>query len=84
MSKHVPNRMCVVCRKKYEKQSLKRFVLTDEGIFHDPTGKQDGRGAYVCMNPSCQQKITTTNTLGKALGANLSDADLQNLRQVAS
>ncbi|WP_018466954.1 YlxR family protein [Calidithermus timidus] len=46
--KHIPERMCVACRRRRPKRELLRIVLTAEGPVIDPTGKKPGRGAYVC------------------------------------
>ncbi|MGQ9511002.1 MAG: YlxR family protein [Thermaceae bacterium] len=57
MSKHVPERMCVACRRRRPKGELLRFLLTREGFELDPTGKKPGRGAYVCKDsPDCWQE----------------------------
>jgi predicted RNA-binding protein YlxR (DUF448 family) len=37
-----------------EKRELIRIVRNNEGdIFVDPTGKKNGRGAYICKNKDC-------------------------------
>ena len=44
--KHVPQRMCTVCRDTNEKRSLTRVVRTGEASFEiDLTGRAHGRGA---------------------------------------
>ena len=49
MAKKIPMRMCVGCRAMKEKRSLVRGVRTEDGGAKvDPTGKMNGRGAYVC------------------------------------
>jgi predicted RNA-binding protein YlxR (DUF448 family) len=74
--KHVPQRTCVVCRQTVEKRSLVRIVNTpDEGVIIDPTGKRNGRGAYVCHQPECWQKIKATDVLDRALRIKLSPDD---------
>lgn len=52
--KHVPQRMCITCRATDAKRGLVRIVRTPEGrVVIDVTGKRNGRGAYLCKNPSC-------------------------------
>ena len=71
--KHVPERMCVVCREKSGKRALTRVVrLTDGTIVIDPTGKQNGRGAYLCDKHACWRRAATSDVLGQALRATLS------------
>jgi len=82
--KHIPQRMCVICREKYEKQYLMRFVRVADGVFADPTGKRDGRGAYVCANPTCRERAAKSDVLSKALRASLSDSDRERIRDVVS
>ena len=46
--KRQPERMCVGCGTRRPKAELIRVVCNKEGaVFLDPTGKADGRGAYL-------------------------------------
>lgn len=66
--KHIPQRTCIACRQKTDKRRLTRIVrIADEGLVIDPTGKRNGRGAYVCDQPLCWDKIVNTNLLANAL-----------------
>jgi predicted RNA-binding protein YlxR (DUF448 family) len=50
----VPNRTCVHCRSNRDKRELLRVVRTPDGsVTFDPTGKANGRGAYVCHEETC-------------------------------
>lgn len=69
--KHVPQRTCIVCRKKTDKRQLVRIVRTVDGVVVDPTGKQNGRGAYLCDNPMCWQQAIERNMLDKVLKTEL-------------
>ncbi|MEM9951194.1 MAG: YlxR family protein [Chloroflexota bacterium] len=82
--KHIPQRTCVVCRQKFDKRQLVRLVRTSDGVLVDPTGKQDGRGAYLCDSADCRQKATSTAILNHALKTTLTDEDRQRLRDIAS
>jgi predicted RNA-binding protein YlxR (DUF448 family) len=53
--KHIPQRMCVVCRESQAKKSLIRLVRTPDGVVVDPGGKEPGRGAYIHLDPDCWQ-----------------------------
>jgi uncharacterized protein len=65
--KHVPQRSCVVCRQKIDKRLLSRLVYSpDTGIMVDPTGKQPGRGAYLCRQVTCWDKAIHTTVLNQA------------------
>ena len=80
--KHVPQRQCVVCRNKYDKRQLTRYVWTGDGIMADPSGKHDGRGAYVCDKPQCRARAVDTDVLGKALGHALSTTDRRRIQMI--
>lgn len=46
--KKVPQRKCIACQERDSKKGLIRIVKNKEGeIFLDPTGKANGRGAYI-------------------------------------
>ncbi len=76
--KHVPQRTCFVCREKRDKRQLMRLVRTPEGpVVVDPTGKQNGRGAYLCDQPACWDKVLANGRLlNQALKTTVSEADL--------
>lgn len=82
--RHVPTRLCVVCREKDTKRSLTRLVRTEEGVQIDLTGKANGRGAYLCSNVRCWEKAANTDVLAKALRTSLTDDDRERIRQAMS
>ena len=66
--KHVPQRTCVACRETGAKRALIRLVRTPGGTVEvDPTGKRNGRGAYLCARVSCWERGVNERTLGRAL-----------------
>ena len=74
--KHVPKRICVVCQQKTDKRQLTRLVRTPEkAIVIDPTGKRNGRGAYLCDNPACWEQAASSQVLDRALRTGLTDAE---------
>ncbi|MCO5219535.1 MAG: YlxR family protein [Thermomicrobiales bacterium] len=83
--KHVPQRTCVVCRETNAKRTLTRIVRTGETSFEvDPTGRANGRGAYLCSQFSCWQKAATTPILAKALRVTPDETSIQNLQEFAA
>lgn len=50
--KHIPQRMCVACRKMYPQNELIRLVRDNKTgeIKFDCDKKLFGRGAYICKN----------------------------------
>jgi predicted RNA-binding protein YlxR (DUF448 family) len=66
--RHVPQRTCVACREKFDKRRLTRLVATGDGqITIDPSGKQPGRGAYLCERLACWERAVHSNLLDRAL-----------------
>lgn len=60
-------RMCIACRQMFDKKDLIRVVKNKEGqIFVDKSGKANGRGAYICSNKSCFEKLKKQKILNKA------------------
>ncbi len=54
---HVPVRMCVFCRKRLFKDTLRRFVFRNGMIVEDREGIFQGRGAYCCNSPECLERL---------------------------
>ncbi|MFV0519960.1 MAG: RNase P modulator RnpM [Lachnospirales bacterium] len=51
--KKIPERKCCGCQSMKNKKDLIRVVKSDSEYSVDLTGKQNGRGAYVCNNLNC-------------------------------
>ncbi|MDE6732754.1 MAG: YlxR family protein [Oscillospiraceae bacterium] len=52
--KRVPQRKCVGCGEMIGKKGALRVVRDKDGNFYvDPTGKKNGRGAYICNDTKC-------------------------------
>ncbi|NDJ75665.1 MAG: YlxR family protein [Chloroflexi bacterium] len=79
--RHVPQRTCIVCRTTSDKRSLTRLVRTpDDGVQVDPSGKLNGRGAYLCDQPACWDQALASDVLAKALRTTLTEADQDRVR----
>lgn len=66
--RHVPQRTCIACREAKPKRELVRIVRTPSGAVRiDPTGKQSGRGAYLCQAPACWEAGLARGALLRAL-----------------
>ena len=75
-------RMCIACRTLQDKRNLTRLVKDKEGnIFIDETGKKNGRGAYVCKNEECLNKLLKQKSLNKAFKTNVNDEIYQKLKE---
>ena len=70
--KKIPQRKCIACQERDSKKGLTRIVKTKEGeIFLDPTGKANGRGAYICKNKDCVDLVIKKRLLNRAFKSNL-------------
>jgi predicted RNA-binding protein YlxR (DUF448 family) len=78
-AKRVPIRTCVVCREKAGKRTLVRIVRTEDSVQVDPSGKMNGRGAYLCDRDSCWQRALNSDVLNKALRIMLTAEDRNRL-----
>lgn len=83
--KHVPRRMCSVCREASEKRTLTRVVRTGEESFViDLTGRANGRGAYICDKPSCWESAASSQVLARALRVTPNEESVIKLREFAA
>lgn len=63
-------RTCVGCMEESPKRALLRVIRTPEGeVRFDPTGKANGRGAYVCARLSCVEAAKKKKAFSRALKA---------------
>ncbi len=83
MGKHIPIRTCVACRARRPKRELIRIVRTPEGqVLVDPTGKAKGRGAYLCPQVTCWERILQRHTiLSHALKGPITPETVEELRR---
>ena len=73
--------MCIACREMRAKKELLRVVRTADGtLVFDATGKQNGRGAYLCRDAACLDRALKTRALERALEAQMSDSLKETLR----
>ena len=77
--KHIPQRTCIGCKEVLPKKELIRIVHTSEGILVDPTGKINGRGAYLHLQKECWERALK-GSLSKALKIDLSEQDKEYLQ----
>ncbi len=64
----IPTRTCVGCREAKPKKELLRIVRTPEGeIKLDPTGRANGRGAYICRDGACLRRAQKSKGLERSL-----------------
>ena len=81
--KRQPIRTCMGCNEKKDKKELIRIVKNKENeISLDKTGKVDGRGAYICDDIKCLEKLVKTKRLEKIFDMKIENEIYENLRGV--
>lgn len=71
------------CNEKKEKNQLIRIVKNKENEINiDRTGKMEGRGAYICDDIKCLEKVIKSKRLERVLDINISDEIYESLRGV--
>lgn len=81
--KSKPQRTCMGCNEKREKQQLIRIVKNRQNeIKIDKTGKMEGRGAYICNNVACLDRVKKSKRLEKVLDMKISEEIYEDLRGV--
>ena len=77
----VPIRQCLGCREHFEKRSLIRVVKSPVGdISLDFTGKKPGRGAYLCNNINCLNRVIKSKALSRAFETAIADDIYETLK----
>ena len=80
MQKKIPLRQCMGCREMKPKKELIRVIKSPEGkVSLDLTGKKSGRGAYLCLNAECLNKIVKTRALSRVFSMQISDSVMLDL-----
>lgn len=81
--KRQPQRTCMGCNVKKDKKDLIRIVKNkDNEVNVDKIGKQEGRGAYICDDINCLEKVIKSKRLERILDIKLSGEIYENLRGV--
>lgn len=81
--KQLPQRTCIACNTKKDKKELIRIVKNKENeIKIDKTGKQDGRGTYICNNIECLEKAKKARRIEKALKVEIPEDIFENLKNI--
>ena len=71
--KRQPMRTCIACREKKYKSELIRLVAQGDSVSIDKEKDLPGRGAYLCNNISCMEKMIKTKALDRAYRRHFSE-----------
>ena len=71
------------CNEKKDKKELIRIVKNKENLISvDETGKKEGRGAYICKDEECLEKLIKSKRLEKVFDMKISDEIYEKIRGV--
>lgn len=80
--KKIPMRTCIACRTEKPKKELIRVVRTKEGAFLvDRVGKVSGRGAYICSDKLCYEKLIKKRLLNHAFSTEINSEVYDAIRE---
>ena len=81
--KKQPQRTCMGCNQKKDKKELIRIVKNKNNeISIDRTGKKEGRGAYICDDVNCLDKLIKSKKLERVFEMSISNEIYESLRGV--
>ncbi len=78
-----PLRKCTGCNEMKPKKSLLRIVFSEEAgtMSIDPTGKQNGRGAYICKDIACFERARKNKGLERSFKKSVPTQIYESVRQ---
>lgn len=72
-TRKVPLRQCIGCGEMKTKKEMIRVIKTpEEDVLIDPTGKKNGRGAYICPSSECLKKAIKNKAIERSFKMNIS------------
>lgn len=78
-----PLRKCVVTQEMLPKETLVRIVRTKDGeVSVDPTGKKNGRGAYISKSKEILEKAQKSGILSTHLNATIDPFIYEQLKEI--
>lgn len=79
-NKKVPMRRCIASNEMKPKKEMIRIVKSKDGVLSvDPTGKMNGRGAYLSLEPEIVKEAWKQHLLNRQFGMEVSDEFYQKL-----
>lgn len=76
-------RRCISCNSQKDKSEMVRIVKPkDEELQIDLTGKKSGRGAYICKNADCLNKLLKSKKLERTFETKVNDEFYEDLRRI--
>lgn len=81
----IPQRKCVVTNEMKPKEALIRIVRNKDGeIFVDPSGKKNGRGAYLSRDITIIEQAAKTGILNQQFKTKVDTSIYEELKQLVA
>lgn len=81
----IPQRKCIVTNELKPKKEMIRVVRNKEGeVFIDPTGKKNGRGAYITIEKDVIQEAEDQKILEKVFKVKIDESVYEDLKELVS
>ena len=82
MAKKTPLRKCVGCGEMIAKKDMLRVIKTKDNVIKlDPTGKENGRGAYIHFNQECFEKAVKSKGLERSFKMSIAAEIYESLKK---
>lgn len=79
-NKHIPFRKCIGCGISKPKENLIRISCIGGNLILNLSGKENGRGVYICKDDTCIERAFKNKGLARSLRRSFSEADLAKLK----
>ncbi|MGE9896416.1 DUF448 domain-containing protein [Anaerovoracaceae bacterium SGI.195] len=76
MKTSFPQRTCIGCRNKFDQPDLLRISFWKDRLTLDKTGRDNGRGVYLCKNYDCLADAIKKNALNRSFKRSFSKEDI--------
>ena len=84
-ARKIPMRQCIGCQQMKPKREMLRVIKTPSGeIVLDATGRQNGRGAYLCFSGDCLNKAVKNKGLERSLKMKIPSQVYEQLKEEMS
>lgn len=79
----IPQRKCIVTNEMKPKKDMIRIVRNKEQeVFIDPTGKKNGRGAYITIDQHIFERAQAERILEKVFNVNIDPSLYEQLKEL--
>ena len=81
MKSKLHERMCVACGNYRSKDALLRIIKSADGFAFDTGKKAGGRGAYICADPACVERMCAKRLLNRSFRMTVPETAYRKLQE---